>query len=481
MFGAATAAYQVEGAWDVDGRGLSIWDTYTHNTPSEIKDRSNGDVAALSYYKYKEDHRLIRQMGMQFYRVSISWSRIMPTGLPNNISIKGVEHYHRVFDDMTNSGIIPVVTMYHWDLPQYIQNLGGWANPIIVKYFKEYARFLFKEYGDSVKYWLTINEPDLVALGYEGPSASAPRAPNVDAPGVGDYLAGHNMLLAHAAVYHLYDDEFRDEQKGNISIPIQAFWYEPRDPKSAEDKAAAERMKEQTLGWFSQPIFGKNGDYPQSMKDTIAQRSQEEGFPWSRLPEFTPQEIEYVKGTADYYSLNHYSTYLVTPKRDGWKKPSLLNDLGVNQTSPSWLPVSPALPWLTIAPQGLRRQLNYIKQVYGNWNILITENGYGDTGELNDENRMIYHGTYLTELMRAMCLDHVSVLGYTVWSLIDNFQWRVGYTAKFGLNYVNFTDPARPRIAKQSAALMKEIISTRNIPYKYIKKTNDLDLDVVPR
>ncbi|KAJ4448536.1 hypothetical protein ANN_10554 [Periplaneta americana] len=439
----------------ISGRGLSIWDTYTHNRPQEIKDHSSGDVAALSYFKYKEDNRLIRQMGMQFYRVSISWSRIMPTGLPNNISRKGVEHYHKVFDDMANLGIIPVVTymnnfsrvtMYHWDLPQYMQDLGGWANPSIIKYFKEYARFLFQEYGAKVKYWLTINEPDLVALGYEGPYASAPRAPSVDAPGVGYYLAGHNLVLSHAAVYHLYDDEFRDKQKGevaymllfsyffciigrnlflfsstgkiivkiipvrngNISIPLQAFWYEPLNPKSAEDKAAAERMNAQTLGWFSQPIFGKNGDYPQIMKDTIAQRSKEEGFPWSRLPEFTPQEIEYVKENL-----------------------------------------------LQIAPQGLRRQLNYIKQKYGNWDILITENGYGDAGDLDDENRIIYHGqlscvteilttsysfwrfpawnflclqTYLTELLKAMCLDNVPVVGYAVWSLIDNFQWRVGYT-----------------------------------------------------
>ncbi|XP_069681392.1 myrosinase 1-like [Periplaneta americana] len=478
MFGAATSAYQIEGAWNVDGKGPSVWDTVSHNFPGYIIDNSTGDEAALSYYLYKEDTKALKDMGMNHYRFSIAWTRIMPTGLPNNINKEGIDHYNKVINNLLENGITPMITLFHWDTPQYLQDLGGWANEFIVKAFVEYARVVFKNFGDRVKWWLTINEPENHSFAYET-GIFPTYNPNMSAPGVGTYMAAKNMILAHAHAFRLYEKEFRASQNGKVSLALARSWFEPLDLNSAKDKEAADRMNIIGLGWFAEPIFG-NGDFPEVMKKRVKDSSTKQGFPWSRLPEFSPEERQLVKGTYDYFALNHYTTFLVTPAQQK-PQPSFLSDQGVQELIPWWLPASNTSKWLFVSPQGFRRLLRLIKQQYGDVQICITENGFADSGELEDEMKMTYIGTYMTEMYKAMYIDGVNVIGYTVWSVIDNMEWRAGYTSKFGLYHVNFTDPARPRIPKASSYMMKEITSTRKIPQKYADLAATFSLDIRPK
>ncbi|XP_069681385.1 myrosinase 1-like [Periplaneta americana] len=477
MFGAATAAYQIEGAWNVDGKGPSVWDTLVHDFPGFIKDNSTGDDAAKSYYLYKEDAKVLKDMGMDYYRFSISWPRIMPTGFANNISQEGINYYNKVINNLIANNITPMVTIFHWDTPKDLQDLGGWANDIIVQAFVEYACVVFEKFGDRVKWWITVNEPQMQSMAYERYS-SVSHNPNMMSRGIVGYTTARNYILAHALAYREYVKKFKKSQNGKISLSMEIPWFEPLDPNSAEDKDAAIRANDAALGWFGEPIFG-SGDFPEIMKEKIEYLSKKQGFPWSRLPKFSPEEKKLIKGTYDFFALNYYSTSLVTPA-ENLSGPSLFADLGVKTTKAWWLPISNSSTWLTVSPQGCRRLLRFIKKTYGDLEIVITENGFSDEGEIDDEMRKTYIGTHLAEIWKAMYIDGVNVTGYTVWSSIDNMEWTNGYTAKFGLYYVNFTDPARPRIPKASSYMMKEITSTHKVPQKYVDLAADFSLDIRP-
>lgn len=197
------------------GKGPNIWDTLTHDQPQFIVDRSTGDVACDSYHRYEEDIALLKELNVDFYRFSIAWSRILPTGLPNQVNEKGIEYYTKVLDALIENNIIPIVTIYHWDLPQYLQNIGGWANPKIVTYFTEYSRILFDNFGDKVPIWATFNEPKQVCQqGYGG----VDKAPVLASSGLADYQCNHNLLKSHASVYHLYNDTYRSKYNGKEDI-----------------------------------------------------------------------------------------------------------------------------------------------------------------------------------------------------------------------------------------------------------------------
>ncbi|XP_049938797.1 myrosinase 1-like [Schistocerca serialis cubense] len=244
LMGTATSAYQTEGAWNEDGKGESIWDNLVHRNPNYSVDCSNGDVAADSYHKYRRDVTMLKELGVDVYRFSVSWPRIMPTGDPTEINDKGVAHYDALINLLLENGITPMVTMYHWDLPQRLQDLGGWANPIMAYYFEEYANVLFTKFGDRVKWWVTINEPEHIAAGYE-PALSvyvpsvAPGLPGH--PGVGSYLAAHTMLLAHSRAYRLYNTTFRHRQHGRLGLALSAVHIQPASD-APEDVAAARRL-----------------------------------------------------------------------------------------------------------------------------------------------------------------------------------------------------------------------------------------------
>lgn len=452
IFSTASSAYQIEGAWNVSGKGESIWDRLAHTNPDAILGGVNGDVACNSYYKYKEDIQLIKDIGFKMYRISLSWSRLFPNGYTTNLNDDGVSYYNAVINELLANDIVPMVTLYHWDLPQKLEDEGGWLNANISNIFGDYARACFKLFGDRVKWWLTINEPYLVASGY----GNIDYAPMLNQHGTGEYISGHNVLRAHAKAYRIYDKEFRSSQGGNISLPFFGNFYFPKSESSIMDVEAAERANQFTIGWFAHPIFSKKGGYPEVMIENIYNKSIAGGLNESRLPTFTQEEIEELKGSCDYFGLNHYTTKLTEFGING-EDPSINTDMEVVYSINPNIPTA-ASPTFQVIPKGLRAALVWIKEQYNNPHIFITENGYCDTGEVQDEKRISYHTDYLKEVSGALKEDGCKILGYTVWSILDNLEWRKGYTLKFGLVQVDFNSTERPRKKKLSAQFFKELL-----------------------
>jgi len=459
IFGSATSSYQIEGAWNEGGKGESIWDRLVHTNPNFISDKGNGDIACDSYHKYKEDVQLLKQLGFEMYRFSISWPRVLPNGEVHHINEEGLQYYNNLINELLANGIQPMVTMYHWDLPQKLQDLGGWTNPLIVDYFVDYARLLFERFGDRVAWWVTINEPSQIILGYNSHGIYAPNTP---LEGVGEYLAGHHMILAHAKAYRVYEKDFKGKQKGKISLSLAGRCTFPFT-NTKEDTEAALRYREFEVGWFANPVFGSDGDYPKVMKQVILKKCLKEGRKKSRLPEFSKEEIKMIKGSADYFAFQFYSTRLVSHMDSNDGEPSWMNDsLCDSKLGEGWTPTS--LDWLWIAPNGLREMLKWIKESYGNPSVFITENGVPDVDPdpVDDKFRVNAYRTYLQEVTAAMTQDGCNVIGYLAWSLLDNFEWSNGYTAKFGLYHVNFEDPARTRSPKLSTQFFKRLLEKKN-------------------
>ncbi|XP_062537023.1 myrosinase 1-like [Armigeres subalbatus] len=460
-FGAATAAYQIEGAWNIDGKGPSVWDTLTHNHPEAVVNRATGDVACDSYNRYQEDIAALKEVGFDYYRFSISWSRILPDGDLSSLNRAGLDYYNKLINALWAARIEPLVTMVHYDIPQYVQNLGGLASPLFVEYFKIYADVLFKNFGDRVRYWITHNEPyDFCVEGY----GYGTDGPMVHAPGVGEYLCAHHVLLSHAAVYHLYDDNYRQDQHGKIGMTLSGRYFYPTD--NVTDLNAVDRALQFQIGWFAHPLFSETGGYPPIMISDIGDHSLREGRSMSRLPEFSEEMTSYVRGTADFFGYNYYTSRLVTFDKNEYDvdtPPSVDKDAGlVYSVDPSWIRAKST--WLYVVPEGLRGILNWFKQEYNDPPVLITENGYSDDGQLNDDDRVEYYKQHLNALLDALLEDKCQVVGFTVWSIIDNFEWLRGYSEKFGLYHVNFSSPNRERTPKLSSKLLQSVIKTREIP-----------------
>ncbi|XP_052900845.1 myrosinase 1-like [Anopheles moucheti] len=462
-FGAATAAYQIEGAWNVDGKGPSVWDTLTHNHPELVVDRATGDRAADSYHLYASDISSLAAVGFDYYRFSIAWSRLMPRGDRSSLNAQAVDYYNHLIDKLLATGIEPVVTMLHYDVPQYLQDLGGFASPLIVDYFREYADTLFQTFGDRVKVWITHNEPyDFCVEGY----GTGKSGPLVYASGVGEYLCAHHVLLSHGAAYQLYQERYLQNQKGFIGLTLSGRYYYPASNATAQE--VVDRAIEFQIGWFANPLFGEDGNYPAVMIDEIAKNSALEGRTRSRLPTLSSSERTLLRGSADFFAYNYYSSRLVeidSSEYNPLEMPSWQRDARIIQSvDPGWSRAKSS--WLYVVPEGLRGILNWVRTRYHNPTVLITENGYSDDGQLEDTERVDYYAKHLKAVLAAMLEDGCQVAGFTAWSIIDNFEWLRGYSEKFGLFYVNFTDPSLARIPKRSANFMARVISSRTIPVK---------------
>ncbi|XP_058127648.1 myrosinase 1-like [Anopheles ziemanni] len=461
LFGAATAAYQIEGAWNESGRGPSVWDTLTHTHPELVVDGATGDRAADSYHLFQQDIDALSWVGFDFYRFSISWSRLLPLGDPSSLNQAAVDYYNQLIDNLLLYGIEPVVTMLHYDVPQYLQNLGGFASPLIVEYFRQYADVLFSTFGDRVRVWITHNEPyDFCVEGY-GTGRSGPL---VYATGVGEYLCAHHVLLSHAAAYHHYNAHYRDAQDGVIGLTLSGRFYYPAT--NATPPVVVERALEFQIGWFSDPLFGAEGNYPATMIADIGENSLREGRYTSRLPTFTDEQRTLIRGSCDFFAYNYYSSRLATLASEDYDPtlpPSWARDARIIQTvDPRWPRAKST--WLYVVPEGLRGVLNWFRVRYNNPNVLITENGFSDDGQLQDTGRIDYYRGHLGAILAAINKDGCNVIGYTAWSIIDNFEWLRGYSEKFGLYYVNFSSPELERVPKQSATFMEQVIRTRHIP-----------------
>ncbi|CAH1101556.1 unnamed protein product [Psylliodes chrysocephalus] len=457
LFGVATSAYQIEGAWNEDGKGPSIWDNFTHSDPSVIIDGSNADVACDSYHKYKEDVALAYNLGVKMYRFSFSWSRIFPTGYNTTINHKGVQYYKNLLKEILKYGMIPMGTIYHWDLPQNLMDDGiHWTNPAIIDVMVDFSRFLFKTYPE-VGMWITLNEPHwLCRLGY----SLGKGAPGITSNGKDEYKCTYLAVKTHAAIYRMYKKEF-PHYKAKMAPSVDCLWIEPLT-NSTEDQAAAERQRQFECGLYFNPIYV--GDWPKVVKDRIHLRSMAANLTKSRLPSFTPEEIKFIRGTADYIALNHYFTTLAADMVEApFHETSYEHDKGVNiSLDPTWIVQDNGRN--TIVPFGVRKVLNWIKDHYGNHEIILTEIGMTENGTtLEDDIRAAFYTDYFCNILSARYEDGVNVTGITAWSLMDNFEWMSGYTSHFGLYYVNFKDPNRTRIPKKSVKFFQKLTKTRKL------------------
>lgn len=347
-----------EGGWRADGKGPSVWDTFCQE--GRVLGGQSADVSCNSYELWHQDLGCIQQLGLTHYRLSFSWARLLPDGTTATINQSGVRYYDRVINDLLACHVTPMVTLYHFDLPQALQDQGGWAWPGIAGVFASYANFCFRTFGDRVKLWITINEPQVCAkLGYE----NGLHAPGQKQPGLAAYLVGHNMLRAHAAAWRSYDALYRPEQGGAVSLALNSDWCEPLRAERGEDQAAARRCLAFTLGWFAWPVF-VTGDYPEDMRSAVDAQSQKLGYHGGpRLPRFSQDEPP-ILGTADFFALNYYTSRKVKAGGGGCGRISMKDDLDVEEVlDPSW-PVC-GVPWLAVVPWGLRKLLKYIKVTSG--------------------------------------------------------------------------------------------------------------------
>ncbi|KAL2968468.1 hypothetical protein AAZX31_15G030600 [Glycine max] len=465
IFGTASAAYQYEGAAKEDGKGASIWDTFTHKYPDKIQDRSNGDIAVDQYHRYKEDVQIMKYMNLDAYRFSISWSRILPKGkLSGGINQEGVKYYNNLINELLANGLQPFVTLFHWDLPQTLEDeYGGFLSPRIINDFQDYTELCFKEFGDRVKHWITINEPWSYSIfgyatGMMPPSRCSkwlnPNCMDGDS-GKEPYLVSHHLLLAHAAVVKMYKKKYQASQKGVIGITIVSNWFEAYSNNKL-DKYAAQRAIDFMFGWFMEPLT--SGNYPQSMRSLLGRR----------LPKFTKQQVKLINGSFDFLGLNYYtSNYVVNAPKLSNGKPNYATDSNANLTTQrNGTPIGPmaASNWLYVYPKGIRELLLYTKEKYNNPLIYITENGIDEFNDptlsleeaLLDSFRIDYHYRHLFYLHSAI-RDGVNVKGYFAWSLLDNFEWNNGYKVRFGINFVDYKNGLK-RYQKLSAKWFKNFL-----------------------
>lgn len=490
LWGASTSAFQVEGSVDVDGRGQTIWDTFIQ-TPGVVYEDQNADIACNSYVQYLDDIEALKLMGSNSYRFSIAWSRILPNG-NGSINLKGIQHYNNVINACLENGITPIVTLYHWDLPQHLQDTyNGWlcTNGEIWRDFKNYADICFAAFGDRVKYWATINEPQTIAIDCYEFNWYAPGAGTPDGNSIYgyEYSAAHNLLISHGYAVDLYRSKY-SFQNGIIGLVCNMDWGEPytNDPQNV---IAAERRNVFWGGWFWDPIFF--GDYPQIMKDLVGER----------LPTFTTEQSKLIKGSIDVFFLNTYTTSYVynqdysSENLVGWtydqkNASSYYSQDGIIIGQPT------QSSWLHIVPWGVKKLLLWIQNRYnysGNksgigietssgykkLSLIITENGMDILNQTNtstydecknDSERIYYYYGYLSYIASAVKLSGIDFKGYLPWSLLDNFEWTHGYDARFGIFYLDCNSSNNiPRLPKNSAYWFKKY--TREHPSGPVSNT----------
>lgn len=305
-----------------------------------------------------------------------------------------------------------------------------------------------------------MNEPyNFCVIGY----GQGTWAPGVKSPGVGEYLCGHHLLLAHAGAYHLYRKKYFDVQKGSVGITLDSRYYYAKDPSVTGDDL--HRAQVYRLGWFAHPLFSSEGGYPKIMVDEIGKRCEYEGRAFSRLPEMDEATKAFVRGSSDFFGINYYTSRLLSVDRSPRNSsdfPAWYKDAkSLIHVDPRWKRAKSE--WLYSVPEGLRDLLNWIKNEYENPPVFITENGWSDDGELEDDSRIEYLKSHLIAVSKAIKEDNCNVIGYTSWSLLDSFEWDRGYTEKFGIFSVNFSSPRRERTPKKSAMFLRKVIRNRKI------------------
>jgi len=436
MWGTASASYQVEGAYNEDGKGLNIWDYYCQGNP-KVAHMENGNVACDHYHRWKEDVANMKKMGIKAYRFSISWARVIPNGI-GEVNEKGIQFYSNLIDELIANDIEPLVTMFHWDYPMELHKMGGWLNPQSSDWFAEYAQLLVDRFSDRVKYWITLNEPQVfIGMGYKV-GKFAPFTPLTNNELC---IMSHNVLLSHGKAVKILRQSAKQDVKVGFA-PIGPCYMpktnSPEDIETARQKSFDLNTDNFTfsLSWWSDPIF--LGDYPKKAYEVLG----------DDMPTINDGDMELISQPLDFYGTNIYQAEGVVSAEGS------LDDYATGQplTQMGWPINDDCLYW----------SAKFLFERYKK-PILITENGMAChdrvflDGKVHDPIRIDFLTRYLRGLKKAS-EDGIDIMGYMYWSVMDNFEWADGYDKRFGLIYVDYQ--TQERTIKDSGYWYKEVIET---------------------
>lgn len=431
VWGTATASYQIEGAWNKDGKGESIWDRFSH-TPGKVLNGDTGDVACDHYHRWRDDIQLMKDLGIKAYRFSIAWPRILPSG-SGKVNEAGLEFYSQLVDGLLEVGIEPYATLYHWDLPQALQDKGGWADRMVVDAFVEYADITTRALGDRVKNWITLNEPWVSAfVGYRD---------GHHAPGHKDLneavAASHHLLLSHGRSVPVIRKNVKD---ANVGITLNLTPQMPAS-QSLADRKAANYIDGYINRFFLDPLTGRG--YPEDMVKAFE----------NSMSFVQNGDMEEIAVPVDFLGINYYTRNLVRANEKDNQPQTVFREGAMTE-----------MEW-EVYPRGLYNLLGRVHFDYGFPAIYITENGaaFPDdkpvNGELHDPDRVSYIKEHLKVVNKAINIG-VPVKGYFVWSLLDNFEWSFGYSKRFGIVHVDLE--TQKRTAKSSAKWYSRAIAAQS-------------------
>jgi beta-glucosidase len=436
LWGTATSAYQIEGSPTADGAGRNIWHRFSH-TPGNTWLDQTGDVACDHYRRYKDDVAIMAELGANAYRFSIAWARIFPQG-SGPVNKKGIDFYSRLVDELLKRGIKPNATLFHWDLPEALDDRGGWLNPDIANWFGDYAATMFEALGDRVEMWSTLNEPWVVTDGGYLSGVLAPGHSNLfEAP-----IATHNLLRSHGAAVERFRST-KAAKKGKIGITVN---LEPKYPasESPEDLAATRRADAYMNRQFLDPVF--LGHYPEEMREIF-------GEAW---PEWSAEDMRLIKQPIDFLGVNYYTRKVERcyPDHLPLKTKHVPQPQHI-ETDTKW----------EVFPEALTRVLLWVTERYGKPAVYITENGaafydppHTIEGKIEDPLRVEYYRQHLRAAHEAM-KQGVDLRGYYAWSLFDNYEWSHGYSKRFGIVHVNYS--TQQRTIKSSGRYYAEVIRSK--------------------
>ena len=441
LWGAATSAYQIEGSPLADGAAPSIWERFVHS-PGLTASGDTGDLACDHYRRYRTDVKLMADLGLNAYRFSVAWARVLPGGR-GRANTPGLDFYQRLVDALLEQNIQPLVTLYHWDLPAALDDLGGWLNPDVASWFADYAQLMYRTLGDRVSMWVTLNEPWVITDGGYLHGTLAPGHRSLFEPPI----ASHNLLRAHGAAVQAY----RAHGKGSIGLVVN---LEPKysASDSPEDLAASQRADAYMNRQYLDPVF--LGSYPSELADMF-------GSAW---PSSAHEDMQLIQEPFDFLGINYYTRCV--SRHDPSAEPFQVSGIPVTEhlhTETGW----------EVFPPALTRVLLWVKERYGDpllrsgraLPLYITENGaaFYDpptplNGKVEDPLRVHYYREHLRAAHEALC-QGVDLRGYFAWSLLDNFEWSLGYAKRFGLYHVDYE--TQRRTAKASARFYAEVIRSR--------------------
>jgi beta-glucosidase len=436
-WGTATASYQIEGGCRQGGRGASIWDTFSH-TPGKIEDGQTGDIAVDHYHRYSEDIKLMQALGLKHYRMSVAWPRIIPDS-SGKVEQRGLDFYDRLIDSFLEADIMPYVTLYHWDLPQWLQDRGGWADRNTVDAFLAYTQTVVRAFSDRINNWMTFNEPWVASYCGNLNGAHAPGLKDIPTA----LQVAHHMLLAHGKSVPVIRGE---AAKAKVGIVQNLAWVEPAT-SNEEDVQAARRWDGAYNRLFMDPVF--KGSYPQDMVAHFA----------TSMPVVHAGDLEAMKAPMDFLGINYYTRRIVAhDSTDAF--------IQAKQVYRSYVPRA-EFEEFEIWPEGLYKVLKRVKEEYTDLPLYISENGttlrdtISEDGCVHDPHRVTYLHDHFAATHQAIT-EGCDVRGYFVWSLLDNFEWGFGFSKRFGIVYVDYTDNLR-RIPKDSAFFLSQTLRANSI------------------